>query len=79
MKMGVKPISLILIISSQVQKVLSFSIPGLLPREYSTQDKLSVMWTSHLTSSGRHRVINIDDEPRFIETTTEYYGLNYNL
>lgn len=59
---------------------LAMSIPGILPHEYTTNDRLSVEWSTHLTSTGHHKVLAMDDEqPRFVETSTDFYGLPYTL
>jgi hypothetical protein len=38
-------------------------IPGIIPHEFSVADYLSMQWSSHLTSSGKHHVVNTDSGP----------------
>ena len=58
---------------------LAMSIPGIVPHSYTTNDRLQVEWSSHLTSCGNHKVIVMDEgEPRFVHTKAEFYGLSYS-
>ena len=58
---------------------MAMSIPGIVPHSYTTDDRLQVEWSSHLTSCGNHKVIVMDDgEPRFVHTNSEFYGLSYS-